>query len=63
MKSSEEYITVCASCTRIRSAGGVWFHNTDMLKRFSHNRISHSICRECAERLYPELYEHTAEHL
>ena len=49
-------VPVCAACKRVRDASGSWnsinFSETEQKKMV----FSHSICPECAQKLYPQYY-------
>ncbi len=47
-------LPICASCKRIRIDGG-WQQIEDYISAHSEADFSHSICPECARRLYPEI--------
>ena len=51
----EGFLPVCASCKKIRDAGGSWSEMEIYIREHSDADFSHSICPACAERLYPEL--------
>ena len=48
-------LPICASCKRIRIDGGGWQQIEDYISAHSEADFSHSICPECARRLYPEV--------
>ena len=47
-------LPICASCKRIRDSQGHWSQIEAYIKVHSEADFSHSICPECARRLYPE---------
>jgi len=49
------FLPICASCKRIRDDSGYWNQIESYIKKHSYAEFSHSICPECAEKLYPEL--------
>ena len=51
----EGFLPVCASCKKIRDANGSWSEMEVYIREHTDADFSHSICPECAERLYPEL--------
>jgi PAS domain S-box-containing protein len=50
-------LPICASCKKIRDDKGYWNQIESYLKKHSDAEFSHSICPECTEKLYPDLYE------
>jgi len=48
-------LPICASCKKIRDDKGYWNQIEIYIKDRSDADFSHSICPECAEKLYPEL--------
>lgn len=49
-------LPVCASCKKIRNDKGYWEQIEVYVRDHSEAEFSHSICPECAGRLYPELH-------
>ena len=54
MKYLEGLLAVCASCKKIRDEKGNWHQIESYIRERSEVEFSHSICPECAERLYPD---------
>jgi len=50
-------LPICASCKKIRDDQGYWNQVEAYLTRHSDVQFSHSICPECARKLYPEYYD------
>jgi hypothetical protein len=50
-------LPICASCKKIRDDKGYWNQIEAYIKEHSSADFSHSICPECAKRLYPELFQ------
>ena len=50
-------LPICASCKKIRDGSGYWSRIEEYIENNSDVTFSHSICPECAHKLYPELYE------
>lgn len=48
-------IPICANCNKIRNDKGYWDQLEAYVQSHSDARFSHSICPECAEKLYPGL--------
>lgn len=57
VKTLSGLLPVCASCKRIRNDQGYWQQMEMYIREHSEADFSHGICPECAEKLYPELYE------
>ena len=49
-------LPICASCKKIRDDEGYWSQIESYIRDRSEAEFSHSICPECAKKLYPELY-------
>ena len=49
------FIPICASCKKIRDDKGFWNQVEAYITNHSEAKFSHSICPECAKKLYPEL--------
>jgi len=49
-------LPICASCKKIRDDRGYWNQIEAYIKEHSGADFSHSICPECAKKLYPELF-------
>ncbi|EKD83049.1 MAG: hypothetical protein ACD_39C00917G0003, partial [uncultured bacterium] len=46
-------IPICSSCKKIRDDKGLWNQIEQYIKEHTDSEFSHSICPECAARLYP----------
>lgn len=57
IKTLRGIIPICASCKKIRDDSGYWNQIEIYIKNHSEADFSHSICPECAEKLYPELHK------
>ncbi|MEN6374669.1 MAG: PAS domain S-box protein [Smithella sp.] len=49
-------LPICASCKKIRDDKGYWNQIESYIRDHSEAKFSHSICPDCAKRLYPEFY-------
>lgn len=47
-----EIIPICASCKKVRNEDGFWQHVEHYIEKSSGTQCSHSVCDECAEKLY-----------
>ena len=50
-------IPICSNCKRIRDDHGYWQQLECYIQEHTSATFSHSICPECAKKLYPDLYE------
>ncbi len=57
VKTLSGLLPICASCKKIRDDKGYWTQIEAYIKNHSEADFSHSICPECAKRLYPEFFE------
>ena len=48
-------LPICASCKKIRDDKGYWKQIESYIRDHSEAEFSHSICPECAQKLYPDL--------
>ncbi len=49
-------LPICASCKKIRDDEGGWQQIEDFIATHSEADFSHSICPQCARKLYPEIF-------
>ena len=57
VKTLSGLLPICSSCKKIRDDKGYWNQIEAYIRDHSEAEFSHSICPECAKKLYPELYE------
>jgi len=57
IKTLRGIIPICASCKKIRDDQGYWNQIESYVKDHSEADFSHSLCPDCAKRLYPDFYE------
>ncbi len=50
-------IPICASCKKIRDDQGYWGQVESFIRKHTRVDLSHGICPECAEKLYPQFYK------
>ena len=55
VKTLRGFLPICASCKKVRDDRGYWNQIETYLRAHSKAKFSHSICPECARRLYPYL--------
>ncbi|HCZ12839.1 MAG TPA: histidine kinase [Nitrospiraceae bacterium] len=56
VKTLSGMLPICSSCKKIRSDEGYWQQIEVYISERSEAEFSHSICPECAKKLYPEYY-------
>ncbi len=56
VKKLSGFLPICASCKKIRDDRGYWQQVEEYIREHSEAEFSHSICPECAKRLYPDLH-------
>jgi len=56
IKALRQLIPICSKCKKIRDDQEYWHHVEEYLKDHLDVNFTHSICPECAKRLYPEMY-------
>jgi len=49
-------LPICAACKKIRDDQGYWNQIESYISRHSKAEFSHSLCPDCAQKLYPELH-------
>ena len=52
------FLPICASCKKIRDDKGYWNQIESYIRDHSEAEFSHSICPECAKKLYPDINMH-----
>jgi PAS domain S-box-containing protein len=57
VKKLSGFLPICASCKKIRNDQGYWTQIEAYIRDHSEAEFSHSICPECASKLYPEYYD------
>jgi hypothetical protein len=54
VKKLSGFLPICASCKKIRDDKGYWRQIEQYITEHSEALFSHSLCPECAKKLYPE---------
>jgi PAS domain S-box-containing protein len=57
VKTLSGLLPICASCKKIRNDQGYWQQIEAYIRDHSEAEFSHSVCPECAKRLYPEVFD------
>ncbi len=55
IKTLQGFLPICANCKKIRDDEGYWQQIEEYIQERSEAQFSHSICPECAKKLYPDL--------
>jgi len=55
IKTLRGMVPICANCKMIRSRDGCWQQLEAYIRDHSEAKLSHSICPDCATKLYPDL--------
>jgi len=55
MQIIEHIVPICSSCKKIRTEEEKWIPIEEFLRE--HMEFTHSLCPECARKLYPEFYK------
>ena len=56
IKTLRGLVPVCASCKKIRNDRGYWQQVDEYLRQNTEADVSHSLCQECAEELYLQVF-------
>jgi hypothetical protein len=57
VKTLSGFLPICASCKKIRDDQGYWNQIEAYISEHSEAEFSHGICPECAQKLYPDIFE------
>ncbi len=52
-----KFLPICSNCKKIREDNGSWTAIEEFIRDRSETEFSHSLCPDCAKRLYPEFYK------
>lgn len=55
IKTLSGLLPICAHCKKIRDDKGYWKKIENYIQEHSNAKFSHSICRDCAKKLYPDI--------
>lgn len=55
IQTLREFIPICSSCKNIRDDKGYWNKVEAYMTKHAGVTFTHSICPDCAKKLYPEL--------
>jgi DNA-binding response OmpR family regulator len=57
MKELRTLLPICSSCKKVRNDQGYWQQIESYIGEHSDAEISHSLCPDCAAKLYPEYFK------
>jgi DNA-binding NtrC family response regulator len=57
IKTLQGMLPICAACKNIRDDEGYWNRIESYISEHSEVKFTHSICPDCAKKLYPEYYK------
>jgi hypothetical protein len=55
--SFDGFFPICSNCKDIRDPKGYWHSIEEYIQSLSEADLSHSLCPECAKKLYPDLFD------
>jgi len=58
IKTLKGIIPICANCKKIRNDEGYWQMVEVYISEHSDARFSHGICQDCANKLYPDIFNY-----
>jgi PAS domain S-box-containing protein len=53
IKTLKQILPICANCKKIRTDTGYWKNVEEYIEEHSTSMLSHGICPDCANKLYP----------
>ncbi|MBN1277794.1 MAG: PAS domain S-box protein [Deltaproteobacteria bacterium] len=57
VRTLQGILPICSNCKKIRDDRGYWNQIESYIRDHSEADFSHSICPECAKKLYPQFYD------
>jgi len=61
IKELSGILPICANCKKIRDEEGYWHDVEVYISRHTNMEFTHGICTECANKLYPSLFDKIAK--
>ncbi|MCF8127170.1 MAG: response regulator [Deltaproteobacteria bacterium] len=55
IKQLRNLIPICSYCKKVRDDEGLWSRLEHYINTHTNTRFSHSLCKQCAEKYYPEM--------
>lgn len=56
VKELSGILPICASCKKIRDDDGYWHDVAVYIRDHTNAEFTHGLCKECAEKLYPDCF-------
>ncbi len=57
VKTLSGMLPICSTCKKVRNDNGYWSQIEEFIRDHSNAEFSHSICPECVDKLYPDMFE------
>ncbi len=57
VKTLSGFLPICMHCKKIRDDSGYWNQIESYIRKHSEAEFSHSICKECAQKHYPDMMD------
>lgn len=57
VKTLSGFLPICMHCKKIRDDSGYWNQIESYIRKHSEAQFSHSICKECAQKHYPDMMD------
>lgn len=61
IKTLRGLLPICSHCKRIRDERGKWHQLEDYIRDHTEAEFSHSLCPDCIQSLYPDLFQQQSE--
>jgi hypothetical protein len=61
IKTLRGILPICSNCKKIRDDDGYWQRVDVYLEEHTHAEITHGLCSDCIETLYPDLFGENQE--
>jgi septal ring factor EnvC (AmiA/AmiB activator) len=61
VKQLSGFLPICSSCKKIRDDQGYWNQVEQFIQEHSEAEFSHGLCPECAQKIYPDLFDKDTE--
>jgi PAS domain S-box-containing protein len=61
IKTLRGLLPICSHCKRIRDDRGKWHQLEDYIRDHTEAEFSHSLCPDCMQSLYPDLFQQQSE--
>jgi hypothetical protein len=61
IKKLRGLLPICSSCKKIRDDHGYWQQIEEYIRQHSGAKFTHGLCPACANKLYPDLFDHNGK--